>query len=280
LQGSELNEADMDSRTGRYLWQKTLSLPGTGDGWQRYQLDLTELMAKHPNGLVHLTLAIDGDDISYHCPDGALNKKTTLPDNYEGPGQDDGGNDLYENYYIDGGYLSWYEKDNPCSDSYYEYNDLASSTQAFLASNLGLIAKQGQNDTLLVVATELDSNTPAEDVVLKAYNYQLQQVGMGLTDAQGMASLTLEGNAYYLEAVKDRDNGYLKLARNRALPTNQFNTGGQQVRDGLKGFFYGERDVWRPGDAIHLTFILEDQDNMIPEGHPLTLDWFDPRGNK
>ena len=91
LQGSELNEADMDSRTGRYLWQKTLSLPGTGDGWQRYQLDLTELMAKHPNGLVHLTLAIDGDDISYHCPDGALNKKTTLPDNYEGPGQDDGG---------------------------------------------------------------------------------------------------------------------------------------------------------------------------------------------
>ncbi|BAP13809.1 alpha-2-macroglobulin family N-terminal region [Alcanivorax sp. NBRC 101098] len=280
LQGSELNEADMDSRTGRYLWQKTLSLPGTGDGWQRYQLGLTELMAKHPNGLVHLTLAIDGDDISYHCPDGALNKKTTLPDNYEGPGQDDGGNDLYENYYIDGGYLSWYEKDNPCSDSYYEYNDLASSTRAFLASNLGLIAKQGQNDTLLVVATELDSNTPAEDVVLKAYNYQLQQVGMGLTDAQGMASLTLEGNAYYLEAVKDRDNGYLKLARNRALPTNQFNTGGQQVRDGLKGFFYGERDVWRPGDAIHLTFILEDQDNMIPEGHPLTLDWFDPRGNK
>ena len=280
LQGSELNEADMDSRSGRYLWQKTLTLPGNGDGWQRYQLDLTELMAKHPNGLVHLTLAIDGDDISYSCPDGALKKKTTLPDSYEGPGQDEDRSDLYENYYADAGYLSWYEKDNPCSDSYYQYNDLASSTRAFLASNLGLIAKRGQNDTLLVVATELDSNTPAEDVVLKAYNYQLQQVGMGLTDAEGMASLTLDGSAYYLEAVKDRDNGYLKLARNRALPTNQFNTGGQQVRDGLKGFFYGERDVWRPGDDIHLTFILEDQDNTIPAGHPLTLDWFDPRGNK
>ncbi|WP_156495644.1 hypothetical protein, partial [Alcanivorax sp. HI0033] len=82
------------------------------------------------------------------------------------------------------------------------------------------------------------------DVVVKAYNYQQQQVGMGLTDEEGMASLKLDGTPFYLQAVKDRDTGFLKVARNRALPTNQFNTSGQTVRDGLKGFFYGERDVW------------------------------------
>ena len=280
LQGSELDEGDMDTRTGRYLWQKTLELPANGDGWQRYHLDLTELMAKHPNGLVHLTLTIDGDDITYTCPDNALTRETTLPDNYEGPGQEAQQPDRLADYYRDAGYLSWYEQDNPCSDSYYRYNDLASSTRAFLASNLGLIAKRGQDDTLHVVATTLDNNEPAAEVVVKAYNYQQQQVGMGLTDKEGMASLKLDGTPFYLQAVKDRDTGFLKVARNRALPTNQFNTSGQTVRDGLKGFFYGERDVWRPGDDIHLTFILEDKNDVLPDDHPLTLDWFDPRGNK
>ena len=280
LQGSDLDEGDMDSRTGRYLWQKTLSLPTDGEGWQRYHLDLTELMAMHPNGLVHLTLTIDGDDITYGCPAGALTRKKTLPDSYDGPGQDNDQNSVVTRYYNDAGYLSWYEQHNPCSDSYYQYNDLASSTRAFLASNLGLIAKRGQDDALYVIATRLSDNSPAGDVVIKAYNYQQQQIGMGLTDADGMVTVQLDGTPFYLEAVKERDTGYLKLARNRALPTNQFNTGGERVRDGLKGFFYGERDVWRPGDDIHLTFVLEDQNEVIPDDHPLTLDWFDPRGNK
>ncbi|MZR64120.1 alpha-2-macroglobulin [Alcanivorax sp. DP30] len=279
LQRSDLDEGDMDSRTGRYLWQKTLALPANGDGWQRYQLDLTELMATHPNGLVMLTLTIDGEDIHYDCPAGALTRKTTLPDNYEGPGQDVR-DDSFSHYYEDAGYLSWYEQDNPCSDSYYRYNDLATSTRAFLASNIGLIAKQGEGNRLHVVATSLDDNVPAEDVVVKVYNYQQQQIGMGFTDADGMVQVALDGTPFFLKASKDRDTGFLKLARNRALPTNQFNTGGVQVRDGLKGFFYGERDVWRPGDDIHLTFILEDQSEQIPDDHPLTLDWFDPRGNK
>ncbi len=279
LQGNDLDEGDTDSRTGRYLWQKTLALPANGDGWQRYQLDLTELMAKHPNGLVMLTLTIDGDDIHYDCPAEALTRKTTLPENYEGPGQDDR-EDRFSRYYDDAGYLSWYEQDNPCSDSYYKYNDLASSTRAFLASNIGLIAKQGEDQRLHVVATSLNDNEPADDVVVKVYNYQQQQIGMGLTNGDGMVTVELDGTPFYLKASKERDTGFLKLARNRALPTNQFNTGGVRVRDGLKGFFYGERDVWRPGDDIHLTFILEDQNDQIPDDHPLTLDWFDPRGNK
>ncbi|MCK0152883.1 MG2 domain-containing protein [Alcanivorax sp. S6407] len=279
LQGSDLDKGYQDNRTGRYLWQKTLDLPATGDGWQRYHLDLTELMAQQPNGLVMLTLTLDGDDILYDCPAGALTRKTTLPENYEGPGQDSP-DDQVSRYYDDAGYLSWYEQDNPCSDSYYRYNDLASSTRAFLASNIGLIAKQGENDRLHVVATQLNDNTPAAEVAVKVYNYQQQQIGMGLTDAEGMVQLKLDGTPFYLKASKDRDTGFLKLARNRALPTNQFNTGGVRVRDGLKGFFYGERDVWRPGDDIYLTFILEDENDQIPEDHPLTLDWFDPRGNR
>ncbi|MFP1683524.1 alpha-2-macroglobulin family protein [Alloalcanivorax sp. C16-1] len=280
LQGYDLDTAYADTRGGRYLWQKTLTLPpGGGDDWRRYRLDLSELMAKHPDGLVILTLKLDGETIDYRCEGQSPSRVAELPDNYEGPDQGDDG-DRLSRYYRDSGYLSWSERDNPCSDAYYRYNDRAESSRAFLASNLGMIAKQGASDRLTVFATHLDSNTPATQVRVSVRNYQHQELASGTTNNAGEVTLALDGTPFYLVARDGDDQGYLKLARNRALATNQFNTGGEKVRDGLKGFFYGERDVWRPGDDIHLTFILADPRDRLPDDHPVTLDWFDPRGDK
>jgi uncharacterized protein YfaS (alpha-2-macroglobulin family) len=38
-----------------------------------------------------------------------------------------------------------------------------------------------------------------------------------------------------------------------------FDVGGSEVQRGLKGMIYGERGVWRPGDSLHIAFILEDK---------------------
>ncbi len=46
----------------------------------------------------------------------------------------------------------------------------------------------------------------------------------------------------------------------------------------MKGYLYGERGVWRPGDSIFLNFVLEDKIGNLPEGHPVTLELTDPRG--
>ena len=173
LQNNDLSADYADTRHGRYLWQKTLSLPPDGDGdWRRYRLDLSELMAGHPNGLVRLTLKIDADTIDYQCQGEGPNRTAELPDNFEGPGQDDGG-DRLRRYYDNAGYLSWQERDNPCSDAYYQYNERAESSRSFLASNLGLIAKQGEDDRLIVVATHLDSNAPASGVRVTVHNLSL-----------------------------------------------------------------------------------------------------------
>ncbi|MDH5641616.1 MAG: MG2 domain-containing protein, partial [Nitrospira sp.] len=69
-------------------------------------------------------------------------------------------------------------------------------------------------------------------------------------------------------------------AEGDALATHMFNTGGAKSPKGLKGFFYGERDIWRPGDDIFVTFILMDRDKSLPPDYPLTLDLYDPRNNK
>ena len=55
-----------------------------------------------------------------------------------------------------------------------------------------------------------------------------------------------------------------------ALPVSHFDVGGETVVDGLKGYLYGDRGVWRPGDTIYLTFALQDrtQDAAAqPPGH-------------
>src|SRR5690606_3472150 len=114
LQNHALNSNSFDSSVGRWLWQKTLSLPpDRGDGWQRYRLDLTELMAKHPHGLVLLVLNLDADTSAYQCAGKQPTRKVTLPANYEGPGQ---GDDATSDYYQDQGYLEWSKRDDPCSD--------------------------------------------------------------------------------------------------------------------------------------------------------------------
>ena len=54
--------------------------------------------------------------------------------------------------------------------------------------------------------------------------------------------------------------------------------GGKDIQKGLKGFIYGERGVWRPGDTLHISFILEDREKRIPDKHPVALEIYNPRG--
>jgi uncharacterized protein YfaS (alpha-2-macroglobulin family) len=47
------------------------------------------------------------------------------------------------------------------------------------------------------------------------------------------------------------------------LTVSHFDVGGEKVEGGIKGLIYGERGVWRPGDDIHLTFVLQDKEQTI-----------------
>ena len=58
-------------RVGRVLWRKTIPLASPVPGkWTRYDLDVTELTAKHPGGLFQLTLSLAPEDALCDCPGG------------------------------------------------------------------------------------------------------------------------------------------------------------------------------------------------------------------
>ncbi len=285
LQDNTLTSASADAQTGRYLWRKVYRLPEIPkDKKQRFNLDLTQLMAQHPEGIVRLELRIDRSNTIYQCDQARPTEPVTaMPGNSEGQSYYDNDESVpawYNEYYGSNGYYNYSERNNPCSDVYYSYGSNVRAARNFFVSNIGLMAKRGDGKQLNVIATQLDSANPLSNAQITAYNYQLQPIGTGTTDSYGMLQLDTDGQAFYIQARSGDQLGYLRLRNNEALPTNQFDVSGEQIKAGLKGAIYGERDVWRPGDDVFLTFVLEDKTKQLPAMHPATLDVFDPRGKK
>jgi hypothetical protein len=68
------------------------------------------------------------------------------------------------------------------------------------------------------------------------------------------------------------------LEDGNSLSLSRFDVEGEVTQKGLKGFVYGERGVWRPGDSVYLNFVLEDRANKLPANYPITFELSDPRG--
>ncbi|MFN4080112.1 MAG: alpha-2-macroglobulin family protein, partial [Saprospiraceae bacterium] len=103
--------------------------------------------------------------------------------------------------------------------------------------------------------------------------------GKGRTDSKGMAQLErLSGKPYIIAGVRGDHRGFLRLADGASLPLSRFEVDGVAAAKGLKGYLYGERGVWRPGDSLYLNFVLEDRDGNVPANHPLTFELRDARG--
>lgn len=63
-----------------------------------------------------------------------------------------------------------------------------------------------------------------------------------------------------------------------ALSLSSFDVSGEVVQKGIKGFIYGERGVWRPGDTLHLGFMLNDRAKQLPAEHPVVMELYNPLG--
>ena len=281
LQVNALNGTQELGRVGRVLWRKTIPLASPVPGkWTRYNLDVTELTAKHPGGLFQLTLSLAPGDALYDCAgatDAAAAADPVPASQEDGDSYDASNWDYSQNEYEEGEVV-WDEREDPCKPAYFRYGQNIHASRNLLASNIGLIAKRAQRGKLLAVATALDTAKPLSGVQIKAISYQNQVLATARTDANGMVELDASGQPFALIADDRGRKGYLRVAQGVALPVSHFDVGGETVVAGLKGFLYGDRGVWRPGDTIYLTFALQDRSHTLPANHPVTLELRNPRG--
>ncbi len=284
LQNNQLDGNTELARVGRHLWRKTIDLSaGKADNWNRYALDATDLLEKYPGALFRFTISINRGNANIVCSEAAV-AEPVAPDaplvDADGPDETEHSSwDYAEDYYGTNSQGSWHDRSDPCKDAYYRYASGVRVARNFLASNIGLMAKQTSGGEWHIVATDLRTAEPLPGVAVELRAYQGQSVGSVTTDAKGFAQAkALAASPFYLIARKGKQVGYLKVSAGTALPVSHFDVGGEKISQGIKGAIYGERGVWRPGDDIFLTFVLQDKDDVIPANHPVTMQLFDPRG--
>ena len=280
-------------RSGRLIYRKLLRLDGdaTKDihNWENYFIDLSKIIRQEPGAIYRVVLSFKREYSAYPCDDaqgGARNLgpagMTRLEEN-ELTDEDEATWDTPQTYYYDGAEIDWdtyqwEERDNPCSASYYMSSDRMAATNV-LASNMGIIVKANTNNTLWVTVSNLIDTKPLAGIEVTAYNFQLQPVGSAKTDDNGFAVIKAKNKPFALVATApDKQKGYLRLVDGEENMLSRFDVGGKETVRGLKGFIYGERGVWRPGDTLHVTFMMEDRERRIPANHPVSIELFNPRG--
>ncbi|MGN6491967.1 MAG: alpha-2-macroglobulin family protein [Agriterribacter sp.] len=251
---------------------------------QKFSLDIDKYLKAEPGAIYHVTIGFRPEYSLYTCHDADKSSDENDEDDYyndwydnentSAPDDDEGFWKVYNTYYPYG--YRWNQRDNPCSPSYYTKDRWASRN--ILASNIGLTAKRASNNSMLIAVTDILSAAPMGDVELQLLDYQQQLLHTVKSDQNGFAVFDLKKKPYLLVAKKGNERGYLKLDDGNSLMLSRFDVSGEEVKNGLKGYIFGERGVWRPGDTMYLNFIVEDKSGTLPKDHPVEFNLLTPQG--
>ncbi|MDR1331148.1 MAG: alpha-2-macroglobulin [Tannerella sp.] len=292
LQDNRMDATGSNSlrRSGRLVYSTTLRLdtdPAKDiHTWENYSIDLSRLIRQEQGALYRVELSFRKEFAAFPCDGASSSDLVSAPlltaTGSGKPSDDDEAPwDVAEPYYYGEGYnwdeYEWEERDNPCHATYYMLSE-RKAVRNVLASNLGLIVKGNAEGRLWIAVSDITTAAPVQGADVTAYNYQLQPVGSARTGANGFAVFETRQKPFAVVASKDRQKTYLRVADGEEKLLSRFDVGGKELRRGLKGFIYGERGVWRPGDTLHVSFMMEDREARIPDTHPVTLELYNPRG--
>ena len=297
MQTNSLASANELRRSGRLVYKKTLWLAKDASKdihhWGDYSIDLAGLIHQEPGAIYRVILSFRQEYSAYPCG-GNENQDMKFADNNTSDGLTKvSGSVLSEEdeaiwntpeayYYYNGGTMDWSvyrwtERDNPCHPSYYMNSDRIAACNVF-ASNLGMIVKRNSLNKLWIAVSNILDTKPIGKAQVTAYNFQLQPIGKGETNGDGFVEIAPKGVPFIIVAESDKQKAYVRVVDGEEQSVSRFDVGGKDIQKGLKGFIYGERGVWRPGDTLHISFILEDREKRIPDKHPVALEIYNPRG--
>lgn len=276
LQYNELNGSQNLKKVAQPVAKTTLKLNESSlinpSRWNTFALDLSKIITPEPGAIYRVEFQYKKKYSLYKC-------ETSDGDQNEEEEEEVDENDVnysgnsYDDYYYDD--YEWRESQDPCSGSYYYNAKIATN---ILATDLGVIAKRGENKSYLFAVNNIVTTEPVSNARVDLYTYQQQKITTGATNSEGIASFQLDKFAYFAIVTLGDQSTYVKLDDGLSLSVSNFDVAGETLQKGLKGFIYGERGVWRPGDNLYLSFILNDAANKLPKSHPIKFRLNDPNG--
>jgi alpha-2-macroglobulin len=152
-------------------------------------------------------------------------------------------------------------------------------------SDLGLIVK-ATPDEVVVYANGIMDTEPLSGVEITLISTNNQVMKTGVTDRNGVTKISglLKDAAGFrlgmVSARTDRDFNVILMSDTR-VETSRFDVGGQYSNvDGYQAYLYPERDIYRPGETIHLNSIVRDQSWNNPGKMPVILNVRLPNGRE
>lgn len=274
LQVNNLNGDDELSRFGtivaenkvRLDYDKSMNL----DQWNRHVIDLEKWIKAEPGAIYQVAFRFNKSYSTCDCNKEKEQKfKKTAS---EGWTESD-----WHTWGFDG-YSSWggYGSRSACDENYY-YGTAVQRN--ILASNIGMMFKLEVDKKSTAFLTDMITAKPMANTEVAYYDYVGKLIKKGSTNSEGMFTTNLKRKPFLMIAKSGKQRGYLKLEDGRANSMSKFDVSGENVQEGIKGYLYTERGVWRPGDSIYINFMLQDKKNKLPDNHPVNFELKDPSGN-
>src|SRR5690554_4645320 len=280
LQDNELNGKRNLRKVATPVTTKTINLlekklPNYSK-WNAFALDLASIISVEQGAIYRVELSFKKSYSLYKCENSSSENSNednyyANEDNFEVRSTD--GYSYYDYYWYDD--YSWQDRQDACSDSYFRRGSVGTNV---LATNLGVIAKRGDNGSYFVAVSDIVSTAAVAGATVELYDYQQQKLTVGKTGNDGTVNLETSKYAYFAVVTKGNEATYVKLDEGMSLSVSNFDVSGKKLQEGLKGYIYGERGVWRPGDTLHLAFMLNDNDSKLNKSHPIKFRLNDPQG--
>lgn len=159
------------------------------------------------------------------------------------------------------------------------------STKMLSISDIGLIVKQSDDD-ILVFANSIKTTEPLSGASVSLISSNNQTLMTAVTNGDGVATFSKvksKSNDFRISMVTakhDNDFNFITFADAR-VNTSRFDVGGRRADEtGMMAFLYGDRDIYRPGETIHLNTIVRTEQWQNVSGVPVKMTLLMPNGRE
>ena len=279
LQVNNLDGRDELYRVSEKIAEKTIDLSYDKTKnlkqWNTHVIDLSKLINPEPGAIYRVSIRFKKDYAICNCDEDS--EENTNQSSNANTNEITWNENAWNYWSFDDHYETWnyyYDDDySPCDRQYY-YGKAVNRN--IVASDLGMIYKLDENKQSHAFINNMITTEPIANCKVEYFDFTKKVIASGTTDASGMLDLPLKSKPFLMIASYGKQKGYMKLQDAYANSVSKFEVDGELVQKGIKGFIYGERGVWRPGDSIYLSFMLEDKMNVLPGNYPVKFELRDP----
>ncbi|HVD97688.1 MAG TPA: MG2 domain-containing protein [Cytophagaceae bacterium] len=159
------------------------------------------------------------------------------------------------------------------------------SSKIISISDIGMIVKETEND-IYVFANSIISTDLISGLEVNLISSNNQSVYKAVTDGDGVAKfpdIKKKAPGFTIKMITCQGTGsfnYLYFDETR-VETSQFDIGGAYNNvSGYEAFIYGEREIYRPGDTMHLNTVIRDHEWQPLKAVPVKMKVILPNGKE